>query len=673
MSRAPEPSCPAPSCCFPQPSRCGATAYRLRGPCSMLSSVAESRAESSVPSGGVTVEVLVAAVCFSLSAALAATSALTPQGPPSEALLVGWPILALAGGVVLDQRAASRVGRALTVLALVPVLDIAWTAARFGGSPTSLELARAVSELAAVPAAAVAIMIPWAFRSPRGVRRAVGLVVIAAIGALAVLAAEAGFVRSQVRVAGWVLLVLGCAGVWMLVARGARTDDRITRRRVAWLLVTLALAGAVVAAAWLVAYADLGYYVTGSVLVVMALAVARLSLLRDFRPLDEHVLDLVLVASALGAAVLVALLVRLGAALTHLPSANTSAVFTALVTAAMAAPAALWVRRTVLARRYGTGLISPADVAVITADLHAQTDPRDLLDKAARIVAAASGSRQARIVLGEDAPVIPEHWVLHPLDVGGDRVGALLVESSNPEGPELRQQKIVAQLLPTVALVARAVGLAVEAEHARRDVARERDAERKRVMGDLHDGLGPTLAGMSMRVQATLRTAPSSEYAGLLTDLAAGLAASRTDLRRIVAGITPSTLDDGDLGSALARLVESFQGVAGGPRVTLEVALDTVLSSAVQVAVYRSVAEGVTNALRHAAASAIDVQVQARCGVVLVDVVDDGVGGQIVPGVGLSSLEQRAGTLGGWLKVATAEPKGTRMHLELPAGAEART
>jgi len=638
----------------------------------MLSSVAESWAENSVPSRGVTVEVLLAAVCFSLSAGLTAVAAMTRQEPPSVALLAGWPVLALAGGVVLDQRAASHVGRALTVLALVPVLDIAWAAARFGGSPAAPDLARAVAELAAVQAAGVAIAIPWAFRSPHGVGRAVG-VVLAATGALAVLVAEAEFVRSQVRIAGWALVVLGCAGVWMLVARGARTDDRTTRRRIAWLLVSLALAGAVVAAAWLVSDANLGYYVTGSVLVVTALVVARLSLHKDFRPLDEHVLDLVLVASAVGAAVLMALLVRLGAGLTRLPSANTSAVYTALVTAVMAAPGALWVRRTVLARRYGSGLISPADVAVITADLHAKTDPRNLLDKAARIVAAASGSREARIVLGEDAPVIPEHWVLHPLDVGGDRVGALIVESSDPEGPELRQQRIVAQLLPTVALVARAVGLAVETEHARRDVARERDAERKRVMGDLHDGLGPVLAGMSMRVQATLRTAPSSEYAGLLHDLAAGLAASRTDLRRIVAGITPSSLDDGDLGSALDRLVESFQGVAGGPRVTLDVALDGVLSSAVQVAVYRSVAEGITNALRHAAASAIDVQVQARRGVVLVDVVDDGVGGLVVPGVGLSSLAQRANSLGGCLKVTAADPKGTRMHVELPAGERART
>src|SRR6266566_1932727 len=98
----------------------------------MLSGVAESWAESSVPSGGVTVEVLVAAVCFSLSAGLTALSALIPQEPPrlaSLALLAGWPIFAVAGGVVLDQRATSHPGRALTLLALVPALDIAWAVA----------------------------------------------------------------------------------------------------------------------------------------------------------------------------------------------------------------------------------------------------------------------------------------------------------------------------------------------------------------------------------------------------------------------------------------------------------------------------------------------------------------------------------------------------------------
>jgi signal transduction histidine kinase len=221
-----------------------------------------------------------------------------------------------------------------------------------------------------------------------------------------------------------------------------------------------------------------------------------------------------------------------------------------------------------------------------------------------------------------------------------------------------------------VALVARAVGLAVEAEHARRDVARERDAERKRVLGDLHDGLGPVLAGMSMRVQAALRTSDSSAATELLTDLAADLATSRTDLRRIVAGITPSVLDEGDLESALRSLVQSFGESVDGPRVSLDIAVDATLSPAVMVAAYRSVAEGVTNALRHASASSIAVHVQVDAGLVRVDVVDDGCGGPVVPGVGLSSLAQRARSLGGCLRVDGAAPSGTHLHLELPTTTE---
>ncbi|OHV39984.1 MULTISPECIES: sensor histidine kinase [Pseudofrankia] len=224
-----------------------------------------------------------------------------------------------------------------------------------------------------------------------------------------------------------------------------------------------------------------------------------------------------------------------------------------------------------------------------------------------------------------------------------------------------------------MALVARAVGLAVEAEHARRDVARERDAERKRVMGDLHDGLGPVLAGMSMRVQATLRSAPPSEHTELLTDLARDLAVCRTDLRRIVAGIAPSTLDDGDLAAALDRLVESFQRVAGAPQLTHEIALDEQMPSAMQVAVYRCVAEGVTNALRHAAASTIDVKVATCRGDVLVEVSDDGVGSQAVPGVGLSSLAQRASSLGGALTITAITPRGMRMRMILPTTEPAGT
>ncbi len=635
------------------------------------SSVAQTWSDRGVPLRGLTVEVLLAAACFSVGAGLVAVAA--ADGATSNhhlALLAGWPVFGVAGGIVLDRRPRSSTGRLLVGLALMPALVVAWAEVRYGGLPTRLDIPRAVSELAALQAAVVAVALPWTFRRPSNLPFARVCVAVAAAGAITAALAEAGLFAGSVRVAGWSVAAAGCAGVWLAVALAARTDPRTARRRLAWVLVVLGAAGAMLVGAWLALPTDLGYAVTISVFALTAVAVVRLRLGEDFRPLAEHLLDLLLVVAVVAAAGLTALLAGLGTSWANVASANTSAAFTALVTAAMAVPAALWVRRGLLASRYGTGLISPDDVALITADLHAGTEPRDLLGKAARMVAAASGSAEALIVLGDEAPAVAGHWTVHPLDVGGDRVGYLAVEAGDPEGPEPRQEKVVAQLLPTVALVARAVGLAVEAEHARRDVARERDAERKRVLGDLHDGLGPVLAGMSMRVQAALRTAASPESAVLLTDLAGDLAASRTDLRRIVAGITPSMLDDGDLESALRSLVQSFGDAAEGPRVSLEFAMEVAVAPAVMVAVYRSVAEGVTNALRHAAASSIDVRVHLDAGVVRVDVVDDGRGGPVVPGVGLSSLALRARSLGGCLEVAGALPHGTHLHLELPAAAD---
>jgi len=105
------------------------------------------------------------------------------------------------------------------------------------------------------------------------------------------------------------------------------------------------------------------------------------------------------------------------------------------------------------------------------------------------------GHRQVSIVLGSDVPDLPEHWVLYPLVIGGDRVGTVFLDSRHPEGPEPRQDRVVRHLLPTVSLVAKAVSLAVEADHVRQDLARERDAERARRLRSI---------GRSLRASPTL-------------------------------------------------------------------------------------------------------------------------------------------------------------------------
>ena len=526
--------------------------------------------------------------------------------PTAAVRCLGWPAFGLAGALLLDRDPRSRLGLSLAALAVVPPL--------------------------------------------------------VALGGVAVTGDGFGWASFE-RWWEWLGLAPVLVALALIAWAADRPADRMARRRLVWLAVwSIVLVGSLV-----VAQVGAGpraqAVVTMLGLWTMAAVTFRLATLDELRPLDEPVVDVAIGAAVLACGAGVGTLIRIAGDRVGLPDPDLSGGFAAVVTTALALPAGLWLRRLLVQHRYGRGTLTAADVAEITGDLHTLTDARQLLGKAATMVARASGHRQVSLVLGAEEPEVPPHWALYPLVVGGDRVGTLFLEPAHPEGPEPRQQRTVAQLLPTVALMARAVGLAVEADHARRDVARQRDTERARILGDLHDGLGPALAGMSLRVRAELRRGPSP----LLESLAGDLADCRGDLRRIVSGLTPSVLADGDLAAALGALVGSFNG--NGPAVTLDVALDRAVPAEDAVAVYRSVAEGVTNALRHARADRVTVTVRGTPGGHLVaEVGDDGAGGPIVWGVGLSSLRRRAEELGGNLEV-TADRAGTRLRLELPSRA----
>jgi len=557
---------------------------------------------------GVPGPVVVAGVATAVGAVPALAGFNYDALPTAAVYCLGWPPFGIVAALLLDRNARSRLGWACTVLAVVPVFVLA-VALPLGGAPDR-----------------------WA-RFERG---------WAWLGVAPVVVAFA--------VVAWGVDVAA---------------DRISRRRLVWLVAS----SAALVAAVLVASGAGGPRVAATVealgMAGMAALVYRLATVHELRPVDEPLLDAAVAAATLLAGAAVGTAVRAVGQRAGVPGPDVSGAFAAVATAALVLPAGLWLRRALLARRYGRGTLSAADVEQITADLHTQADVRALLGKAAAMVAAASGHRHVDLVLGPDAPEPPAHWVLYPLVVGGDRVGTVFLEPRHPEGPEPWQERVVRQLLPTVALVAKAVSLAVEADHARRDVARQRDAERARILGDLHDGLGPMLVGMSLRVRAEVHLHPTP----LLTALAVELADCRGDLRRIVSGLTPSVLDDTDLATALRRLVGSFDGQ--GPAVTLAGRIDGTLSPPVTVAVYRTVAEGITNALRHAHAGQIRVDVRTdAAGRVVVDVRDDGAGGPITPGVGLSSLRRRAEELGGTLLVA-AGAGGTRLRVELPAAAAA--
>jgi len=142
----------------------------------------------------------------------------------------------------------------------------------------------------------------------------------------------------------------------------------------------------------------------------------------------------------------------------------------------------------------------------------------------------------------------------------------------------------------------------------------------------------------------------------LLDDSVAELGTAVAELRQIGHGLRPSTLDDG-LPAALANLVRSVP-------LTVDMHVDgRPLPDAVATTAYFVASEAITNAVKHAEASRIVLQVVRRADQLLVRVTDDGIGGARL---GLrSGLVDRVAALGGSLHVASPEGRGTQVEATL--------
>ncbi|MFD8702786.1 histidine kinase [Kitasatospora sp. NPDC059648] len=207
---------------------------------------------------------------------------------------------------------------------------------------------------------------------------------------------------------------------------------------------------------------------------------------------------------------------------------------------------------------------------------------------------------------------------------------------------------------------------------SREQIIATREEERRQLRRDIHDGLGPMLAGLRLRLQGAAAVDDPARFAGALEDLADDLAAAVREVRRITDRLGPTALGDYGLTRALRRLTDTFSGAELA--VTARLAPDPLpdLPAAVGVAVYRITAEALNNVLRHARASSATVTVRVDPGVLELTVEDDGQGpGRSdtgYPGVGLRSMSERAAEVGGTCTVDPVEGLGggTRVHALLP-------
>jgi signal transduction histidine kinase len=212
----------------------------------------------------------------------------------------------------------------------------------------------------------------------------------------------------------------------------------------------------------------------------------------------------------------------------------------------------------------------------------------------------------------------------------------------------------------------------LEAAHERLVLAREQ--ERRRLRRDLHDGLGPSLAGLGLQVDTVQNLLLAGRPVGdRLDELRTGLRGTVVEVRRIVEELRPAALDDLGLFGAVRELGHQLAD-GSGVALTLDLPTDSPpLPAAVEVAAYRITQEALTNVVRHAGAGRCRVLARVTHDALELEVSDDGCGGaQERAGVGMGSMRERAGEIGGRLEVRSPGG-GTTIALRLPLRAGAAT
>jgi signal transduction histidine kinase len=251
-----------------------------------------------------------------------------------------------------------------------------------------------------------------------------------------------------------------------------------------------------------------------------------------------------------------------------------------------------------------------------------------------------------------------------PLTAYGDRVGVLRWRRRALRDSD---RALLDELAAQLGAVVHAHGLLASVRAAQERLVLAREEERRRLRRDLHDGLGPALAGLTLQVDTARNRLDDPEVAeAVLLELRTGIQETVLDVRRIVEGLRPPALDDLGLVAAVHELAARVGG--DGLAVCVEADALPRLPAGVEVAAYRIVQEALANAARHARATTARVSLTLTAGQLQVRVVDDGTG-RVVPrtdGVGLGSMRERAEEIGGSFTLRAEPGHGTTVTATLP-------
>lgn len=259
-----------------------------------------------------------------------------------------------------------------------------------------------------------------------------------------------------------------------------------------------------------------------------------------------------------------------------------------------------------------------------------------------------------------------ERW---PLAFEGQPAGFLVASPRRREdGFDARDRALLGDVAGQIGVAVHAQGLTVELLRSRQRLVSAREEERRRLRRDLHDGLGPVLTAIGLNLDA-VRARLDGQPPSLQRPIAEARDATNqalAELRRLVHGLRPPALDELGLIEAVRSQADRLRAGSG-----LSVVIDAdalpELPAAVEVAVFRTAVEAMTNTVRHSDARQCGVRLSAADHELVLEVNDDGRSAAgWVPGMGLTAMRERAEELGGSLRAGPTAAGGALVTARYP-------
>jgi len=254
--------------------------------------------------------------------------------------------------------------------------------------------------------------------------------------------------------------------------------------------------------------------------------------------------------------------------------------------------------------------------------------------------------------------------VMAPITADGRLWGALSVFSESTNHFPADAQQRLADFTNLVALALESAEAHDQLTASRARIVEAGVAERRRLERNLHDGAQQRLVTLAVHLriaQESLRNDPAAAEL-MLTSVGEDLKLALEELRELARGLHPAVLSDRGLEPALQSLANRAPfpvEIVGVPPLRLD--------DGVEAAIYYVVAESLTNAAKHAAASEARVEISTTNEEVVVEISDNGSGGAGMDrGSGLRGLDDRIEALGGQLDLKSPSGAGTIVRATLP-------